>query len=418
MKVDFGKFVKENEIIAVATSGGSDSMALLHYTLNQAEKFNFSVIAINIEHGIRGKDSVRDTEFVKEFCYKNSIPIICYSVDALKKSTEEKLSIEQAARILRYECFFDAIKNGKCDKVATAHHLSDNAESVLFNLFRGTGLKGVSGIDENYENKIIRPFLSVAKEEIADYINKNSIPFVRNHIRLNVIKEIKKSFPEVEKSIFRFSQIARLEGDYIEQQAIKALIVCDGHVKITLPIHPALLNHAIIIALKTLGIEKDWEKAHLDSVASLIDSKNGTKINLPKSVVAIKEYDHICIYQEKDALKLNIPFDIGEFDFDGEKIQITQVDKPKNLKDGLFCDGDKIPQGAVIRTKNDGDVFTKFGGGTKSLNDFLTDKKIPLRTRDRLPVLAIGNVILAIFGIAISDKIKVDNKTTKILKLN
>ena len=428
-KEDFKKFVKENEIIAVATSGGSDSMALLHYAFSQSKIFGFNVIALNVEHGIRGKDSVSDTDFVKNFCLEHSIPIVCYSVDCIKKANEEKLSIEQAARILRYDCFFDAIKNGKCDKVATAHHIRDNAESVLFNLFRGTGLKGVSGIEQNFENKIIRPFLNISKEEIEDYVTKNSIPFVtdqtnfsddytRNFIRHKILPKIKEIFPETEKSISRFAEIARLESDYLEERALDSIVINQFNVKIPLTLHPALLNRAIIIALKTLGIKKDWEKVHLDSVACLIESQNGTKIDLPKNVVAIKEYDHICIYEEKSAPSFNVPFRVGEFDFDGIKVEIKQVDVPENLKNGWYCDGDKIPQGAVIRTKKDGDVFTKFGGGTKSLSDFLTDKKIPLRMRDRLPVLATENNILAIFGVAISDKIKVDSTTTNILKLN
>ena len=185
--------------------------------LTESKKFPFNVVAINVEHGIRGENSVKDTEFVKKFCDDNGVNLFCYSVDSLTYASENKLSIEQAARKLRYDCFFDALNKGLCDKVATAHHLSDLTESVLINVFRGTGIKGVVGI-KNYNDKIIRPFLNVKKQDIDEYLKENDIPFVtdetnllddytRNRVRHFVVPEIKKIFPEVEKSIARFVQL-------------------------------------------------------------------------------------------------------------------------------------------------------------------------------------------------------------------
>ncbi|MCQ2400233.1 MAG: tRNA lysidine(34) synthetase TilS, partial [Clostridia bacterium] len=169
-------------------------------------------------------------------CTKNKIPVLTYSVDSVKTAKAEHLSVEQSARKLRYDCFFDAIRSGKCTKVATAHHLRDNAESVLINLFRGTGIKGVSGINANYSDKIIRPFLSVSKEEINRYINENAIPYVtdetnfdddytRNFIRLHVLPKIKEIFPEAEKSIARFSAIAKIEDEFMDEVAEKCVRV-------------------------------------------------------------------------------------------------------------------------------------------------------------------------------------------------
>ena len=157
MNTDLSIFIKQNEIVAVALSGGEDSVALLHFLLSRSSLLGFKVIALNVEHGIRGEDSLSDTNFVKELCRRLNVELICYSVDSLSKAQTDKLSVEQAARALRYECFYRAIAEGKCDKVATAHHRRDNVESVLFNLFRGSGLKGVSGITPCYDGKIIRP---------------------------------------------------------------------------------------------------------------------------------------------------------------------------------------------------------------------------------------------------------------------
>ena len=428
MQVDLTKFIKPNQTVAVALSGGSDSMALLNYMLFCREKFPFNVIAINVEHGIRGEKSVFDTEFVKSYCEKKSIPLICYAVDSLKNAKDNKLSVEQSARQLRYDCFYKAIESGACDLVATAHHQDDNVETILFNLFRGTGLSGMSGIPEILNGKIIRPFLSVSKQEIDRYIKENNIPFVtdetnlsndytRNQIRHNIVPEILKIFPDAINSISRFSEIAKLENAYLDSLAKTAVNLTENRAEISLPIDSAILKRAVMVALKSLGVEKDWEKTYADSVLLLTTKNNGVSIDLKKGIKAIKEYDKIVLYKEKEVFCSDIPFSLGDFEFCENKISITKVKKPNDLKCGFFADFDKIPKTAVIRTKNDGDFFTKFGGGTKSLSDYLTDKKIPYRQRNHIPVLADGNVVLAIFGVAISEKIKVDDKTETVIEI-
>ena len=427
MKIDLSKFLRQDETVAVALSGGCDSMALLHYMLSNAKKFHINVIALNVEHGIRGEESLSDTKFVKDYCKKINIPLLTYSVDAIKKAEDDKLSLEQAARVLRYECFYDAVDRKKCDKIATAHHLDDNVESILFNLFRGTGVKGATGIEEYFNSKIIRPFLGIEKAEIEKYAKVNSLPFVtdstnsccdytRNAMRLKVIPEIKKLFPKMQDSILRFTEILKEEDDYLSLESKKILTLLNNRAEISIPCHYALFSRATITALKHLGIQKDYEKVHIDDAFSLIQKQNGSSVNLPKGVVAIKEYDKIVFFKANHSEKMQIPFSIGEFKFLEKTLKITEVKNP-NLKNGLFLDLAKIPNGAVIRTKNVGDNFTKFGGGTKSLGDYLTDKKIPLRERDSLPVIAKSNEVLAIFGVAVSDKVKVDITTKNILQI-
>lgn len=427
MQISLDKFISKNETIAVAVSGGGDSMALLHYILNQSKKYLFNVIAINVEHGIRGKQSISDTNFVISYCKDNNIPLLTYSVDCVEFAQNNKLSLEQAGRVLRYQIFNRAITEGKCDKVATAHHLQDNVESVLFNLFRGTGLKGLSGIDDNFEDKIIRPFLTISKKEINDYLTEFDIPHVvdqtnfddkytRNAIRLNILPEIEKVFPEAQNSISRFSEIAKLENDYMHAETLKSINLMSDKVEINLPIHPAILSRATVLALKHLGVEKDWEKAHIDSIINLVSLQNSKRVDLKNNVFAVKEYDKICFYKSAVKTDLAIPFTLGEFDFLGKTLVIEKAN-PSDLKNGLFLDLDKIPKNAVIRTRKNADVFTKFGGGTKSLNDYFTDKKVPLFERDTLPLIAVDNQVLAIFNIAVSDKVKVDKNTKIIIEI-
>ena len=429
MYVDFSLFNLNNKTVAVALSGGCDSMVLLDLLLKSAKLYNTNVIALNVEHGIRGNDSLLDTEFVKNYCKKQNVPLLTYSVDCLAKSKQLKASIEQTARILRYECFFDAINSGKCDLVATAHHKDDNMESVLFNLFRGSSLSGVSGIKSNYDGRIIRPILSLSKKEIEDYAIANAIPFVtdktnfdddytRNNLRLNVIPKIKEIFPDAENSVYRFSQTASEENEFLNQLASDKVFLSGEQVCISLPTPKVLLSRAIIMALKLSGIKKDWEKVHVDAVLSLANGQNGNKANLLGGITAIKEYDKIVFYIQKTLTFCEIPFSIGNHSLGNVNISIAKVDFDTDLKQGLKADADKIPKSAVIRFKKPCDKFTKFGGGTKSLSDYLTDKKIPLRLRDSIPVIADGSDVLVVFGIAVSDKVKVDKNTKTIIEFN
>lgn len=420
--------LRKNSIVAVALSGGSDSVALCHFLKKNEEKLNIVVKALNVEHGIRGLDSLSDTAFVKDFCNNLNVPLLTYSVDATQYAKTNKLSLEESARILRYNCFFDAIENGACDVIATAHHKKDNFESVLFNLFRGTGLKGLSGIQDDFDGKIIRPMLGVSKDEINEYIEKNTLAFVtdksnydtdftRNALRHKVIPEIEKIFEGAEDAVYRFSQIAKAEDEFLDSLASKNVSFVDGLAKISLDTPDPLFSRAVIIALKGVGVKKDWGKTHIDSVRELKTLENGAKINLLNGFSAFKEYDGIVIAKDFSVFDGSIPFGVGKLSFNSDKIRVDIVDSVKDFKNGLYADLDKIPNKAIIRTKRDGDTFTKFGGGTKSLGDYLTDKKIPLRLRHSLPVIADGTDVLAIFGVEISDKIKVDKTTKNIIKI-
>lgn len=426
MNISFDNRIK-NKTVAIAVSGGSDSMVLLNYMLSVAKNIPAKIIALNVEHGIRGKESIKDSLFVEEFCKQNNVPLLKYSGDAISKAQQEKISIELSARLLRYAFFKQALDDGKCDFIATAHHSLDNVETVLLNVFRGSGLKGVTGIKDGLDGKILRPFLHVSKQEINDYIKEHGVPFVtdqtnfstdytRNKIRLEIIPKIKEIFPELEKSVNRFASIAKEEDEFLDSLAKEKISFIDGTVQIKIPLNKVLLSRAVIIALKNLGVEKDWEKAHIDSVINLSELKNSSKANLLNGIVAVKEYDKITLYKNQPVSINEIPFTVGMVSFNGTVYGINVQNESVNLKDGLYADLDKIPKTSVIRTMKNGDVFTKFGGGTKKLCDYFTDKKIPERLRKLIPLVCDKNEIYVILGVAVSDKIKVDNNTKTIIK--
>ena len=425
----------KGETIAVALSGGKDSVALLYSLLSVKDKLGIIVKAVNIEHGIRGATSKRDSMFVADLCQKLSVPLKTYQLDCVKFSEENRYGIEEGARIARYDCFKSAIGEGFCDKVATAHHLSDSVETLLFNLFRGASLSGMTGIKSERNNgKIIRPFADTPKSEIEKYVADNGLPFVddetnfesvysRNYIRNEIMPVVSARFPEAEKSIGRVSKIAESENDFLEELAKKSLTRDGNAYVISIDTPDCIFARSVVLAMKSLGIAKDYVKLHVDAVLSLKNLVNGSKISLPRNVYAAREYDKIAIYKAvKSDGNFEKPFALGYIDGAIGKLSFGEInEKEKNVNElkygrSLVFDLNKLPKSAVIRYKRSGDYFKKFGGGRKKLNDYFTDKKIPLRLRDSIPLVCAGSEVYIICGIEISDLIKVDKGTEKVVQ--
>lgn len=420
--------INEGETIGVACSGGRDSMCLLHFLFTNKDVYKCKIIAVNIDHNIR-VESAKDSKFVMEYCKRNNIECLSYSLDVVKYCNEKKMTLEEGAREARYNVFRNLIASGKVDKIALAHHQQDQSETVLLNIFRGTGLSGASGMEYGKGKTFIRPMLSTSRTEIQAYIEKNNIPYVddetnfkndyaRNYIRNMIMPLVRNMWPNADASICKFADICRQDDKYISTQASDTEIESkNGVVKIKVDDFikaTPVINRIIRNALKNIGIYKDIEKKHLDLIRQLaLTGENGSKINLPNNLLAYKEYNYIILtnkkYQpEKKTWKLKRgKIDIQEYGI----ITLSTVRKFDFTAHNHIIDNAKIPKDAVIRFREPGDVFEKFGGGTKSLSDYLIDKKVPTRLRNVLPVLASGNEILVVFGVEISNKVKVDSTT-------
>ena len=417
--------LKHGETIAVALSGGKDSICLLSLLLKAQKEFNLTVKAVHVNHNIRASESERDADFCKNFCEKLGVPLEIFSVDAISFSNENHYSLEQGARILRYEIFAGLIKDGYANKIATAHHANDNFETLLFNVFRGAGLKGAKGISSKTDY-VIRPLLQATREDVERYIAKNNLPFVqdstnfdneitRNYIRNVITPKIVEKFPDAILNANRFCAIVEEENAFLDELAQKALEEKSGKIYLSLKNSSVIIKRATILALNKLGVNKDYEFIHAVSVENLKNLQSGAKITLPKNVIAKREYDYVIFsLNDNEKCDLEITFRLGTFDFLDKTIEVSSsiIDKPY-----LLFDGDKIPSGAVIRTRRDGDVFTKFGGGTKKLKDYLIDKKIPLSSRDNLLLVAKNSVVYMIIGLEISDHVRISETTTNKLKV-
>lgn len=421
--------IKPGERIGVGVSGGSDSMALVHFLHSISEELDIEVIAIHVDHGIR-EESRDEANFVIEKCREMGVRAYKFRIDSPKIAKEKNISLETAAREGRYGVFNSLFKKDVVDKIALAHHLSDQAETILMHIFRGSGVAGARGMEPIRDGRFIRPLLSTSKEEILDYINFNNLDYVndssnadntftRNYLRNVLFPQITAKWPGAIGAIVNFGKAVKEDDDYINSQIFDdAIIYEDKEAKIPLSyfIYPApIISRMIIKALKNIGVEKDFEKKHVDMIKDLATShENGKRISLPFYVVAIKDYDYLTLANRKKVIpQFKCELRCGEFDLpDGRKLVVKRVKEMQQKEGVVYFDYRKVPKTAMWRFRQDGDVFTKFGGGTKKLKSFLIDKKVPQRKRDILPVLADENQVFVIAGVEISDLVKVEGVPT------
>lgn len=415
MEEKVARFIQQNnllgakETVGVAVSGGVDSMSLLFLM----KTLGYSLIALHFEHGIRGEESRADAAFVRDFCTREGIPFRMESANVPSYAREKKMSLEAAARELRYAFLLGA----GADKVATAHHMDDNAESVLLNIARGCGVAGLTGIDVQ-SGILVRPFLCLQRSEIEAYAEKKGIPFVtdrtnfdmrykRNRIRREVMPALEKINPSVAAAIGRLSVNA---GEYARMIGRRA----DAVPLFTEPggvgVDAALLSQvdqpvAAEVLLRMCGIaglRADVTSAHIEAMLGL--RRTGAEISVKNGIFAKYMYGRLIIYKKSDRIR-DISFCVPlkkTTVFPGGIIKKEKgVLNPHNKDKNSECFG-RLPAGAVVRTRRPGDVFRPFGSGEKKLKDFLIDQKIPREERDRLPLVADGSCIIWVAGVAMS----------------
>ena len=427
--------LKVGDRVGVACSGGKDSMSLLHFLWSHREELGITVVAVNVDHSIRD-NSASDSQFVVNYCERNNIKVYTFKVNATKFAEDKKLTLEQGARECRYRVFKSLVQKNLVDKIALAHHLQDQAETILLNIFRGTGLNGASGMDYIRDDTYIRPMLDTSKTAISAYITANEIPYVedetnesneynRNYIRNQIMPLIRNRWANADSAIVSFGANCREDDNYIESTISNDAIITENSIAriyTSYFVNPRPYVFRLILrALKSINLSTNIEKKHLKMIYNMaIESENGTKISLPNGLSVIKEYNFITFTNRNiKPSSRTYPFTRGKLDI--SNFGLIETFLVKKFKVGEFThliDSAKLPKDAVWRFRKDGDVFEKFGGGTNSLSDYLIDKKIPVRLRNYTPVLAIGNEILIIAGVEISDKVKVDKSTKTAYGIN
>jgi tRNA(Ile)-lysidine synthase len=447
--------IEKGDNIVVGLSGGPDSVCLLHILCTLSCRLNTSIFAVHINHMLRGEESEGDEGYVRELCGKLNVPLYVFRHDIRTISAEKGISLEEAGREIRYSRFNYVAEKVGAAKIAVAHNKNDQAETILFNLIRGTGLNGLKGM-EYKSGRLIRPLLEIGREDIEAYCRENSLfprvdstnmetVYTRNKIRLDLIPYIDKLFnSNIVESISRMSLLIRDDYDYLEEHLSKIyeqyIIKSQDNavwlnIKEFLKANPALQKRLIRRAIKQVkGNLKDVEGVHLESALALCkDGRTGSQIHLPDNIRVLKSYEAVKIFVHDDTasqpvfdLPLKIP-GITNIEALQASIKVSLGKSPLIIEDYRnirynslvqFFDHDSLGNELRVRNRGSGDRFKPYRSrGTKKLKEYFIDKKIPRDIRNTIPLIAKGNEIAWIIGYGISDKFKVTENTKSILRV-
>lgn len=294
--------------VLVALSGGCDSVCLLRFLKEYAEKWQILLSAVHIHHGIRGEEADRDAAFCEKLCEELEIPFFLYRFDVPGFAKKEHLSLEEAGRKVRYQAFELYATQWRADKIALAHHRSDMAETFLFHLARGSSITGLGSI-RPVRGKLIRPLLCVERAQIADYVKKKGWDYLddstndeelytRNKLRLRVLPFFQREInAKSVEHIARAGEELQEIDDYLRAETEKLAAVClkteQGEVLLAQELSkaPALLGKRLILQAVELvsGSRRDFGSVHAEAVWALFEKPAGRQQNLPGALVAIRE---------------------------------------------------------------------------------------------------------------------------------
>lgn len=434
--IDESHMLKKGDKVLVALSGGSDSVCLMSALLSLKEKYNIELIACHVNHMIRGEEAKRDEKFCIELCKKYGVELLLNHVDVPSLAKKEKRSIELVARKARYGWFSELVKTRSIDKIATAHNKNDNAESILMNFMRGSGLAGLSGIGENIEDKIIRPILCMEKEEILLFLESRGISFVtdstnlscdytRNKVRHKLIPFIEENFnPNFVNTITQSAKAIKEEEDFLNSCADEAFLACfetkDGKNCLNISklkgYHKAVRYRVIrkmIAFIKGDSYDIDYK------TAERIDLLTSGKANILKDLYARVGYGYL--YFEKEDKKEDFCFELRL----GQEVYIEKDKSFVRFKEATKEDtgkGNSVwfdigeEKTLIVRNRRDGDII-KTEGGTKKLKKLFIDEKVDLNKRETVPVVELDGEILWVCGIRRSAGHKVTEKTKRPVRL-
>ena len=442
--IDDNSLIQKGDKILVSLSGGPDSVFLLYFLKKYQKRLAVSLYAFHLNHLLRGKDASLDEDFCKQLCSSLNIPIYSVRKNVKQVAHKKKISIEEAGRVLRYSELSKLIKKISFNKIATAHNCDDNAETVLLNLIKGTGLKGISGIPVKRDN-IIRPILVLPKAEILKYLDLKKIKFridssnfqidlERNFIRHILLPLIRSKLnPSVDNAIFNSSQNFKSLYSFLlnsTNEVFKDIRMRDSALNIPLNKLLKLNDDLLTFSLKELVERNFFENLMFKDIISLkglISKQTGRRVNLSSGLTAFKERDELIIKQNKHSFvydKKNIKINIGEEKrLDNFTLSIKPVDvasiAPGKEKTREFISANNI-EGTkfVIRTWQDGDKFFPLGmKGTKKISDFLNELKIESHKKKNQLLLLNGTKIVWVIGHRLDDRFKITKNTKNYLEL-
>lgn len=433
MKEQIQQYIIQHQLLSgekpvvVGISGGADSVALLHILVS----LGYKCIAAHCNFNLRGDESFRDEQFTIDFTKRLQVPLCKISFETNKYAQENRLSVEMAARELRYRWFEELLNTYDADAVAVAHHRDDSVETLLINLTRGSGLTGLTGIKPKNGN-VVRPLLCVSREDIYAYIEKNGLEYVtdssnssdiytRNFIRLKVIPLLEEINPSVKASLARTANHlydASLIYNHSIEEARK-VITQNNRLSISALLSfpaPATILYEM---LKPYG----FSRTVCESIFTVLDKDSG-KIFYSSTHRLLKDRSDLLIDvlsgEESKAYLINLEDDNVDLpvELKPEIVVIKedyQIEKDKKF---AYFDFDKLSFPLVLRHWQEGDWFVPFGmKGKKKISDYFSDKKFSLFDKEKTWLLCSGQDVIWIVGERTDNRYRIEKTTKRVLKL-
>ncbi len=437
------QLVSDNDRIIVGVSGGIDSTVLLDLLIELKSSHHLEVAVAHVNHRLRDKESDEDEEFVKQLAENYGLECFVHTADTRAFMVEHKTSLQVGAREIRYK-FFETVKILKnFTKIATAHNANDNAETILFNLLRGSGPNGLGGIPLKRDD-IVRPLLFAERTEIEQYAKLKSLKFredssnvknyyARNFIRHSILPQIQEKInPGAVATINRAGEIFQELGHFINNE-VRVLYqniakkFDEGKLVIDIfKLRNSLLfiqENIVIMALKDF-VHGEVDYAKVQVIMDLVNSETGSSIEIGNNVVVYRDrYNLVFIRDQKEPAEFVaeiIPgkkYEFEEFYFNSEIVERKEVHF--SLSPVVeFVDADVAGEALTLRNWHPGDWFMPLGmKGRKKISDFLVDSKIPVYQKNNVIVLGNKDGIIWVCGLRLDDRLKLKEDTRRILKL-
>jgi tRNA(Ile)-lysidine synthase len=447
--------------LIVGVSAGVDSMVLLHLLNAFRQEFDLSLIVAHVNHGLRPKESEEEAELVKRESERFGLTFEYRLFNVKEFQKARGLSLQDAARRVRFHFFDVLLQKYNANKIALGHNADDQVETVLLRLMRGSGLKGLKGILPLREGRVIRPLLEVWRKGIESFAQEMKIPYLldssnlkenylRNRLRLTLIPLIEREYqPNFKKIVLKSSAILREENDYLEKEAEEAYqkIVQEGKDSLSFRLFHYRSLHP---AIQWRVLQKMWERIYregmsveagegtggdhiykrlLQSYQNFLPAAGSFRLELPQGISLEKRYDLVTM--KKERMKPVLPFEVEIISLGRTYIEeikrevvieeISRDDKIKDLyglPDMALLDYHSLQFPLRIRNFRPGDRFQPLGvEGTQKLKEFFIDHKIPRFERPKIPLLMSGKMIAWVMGYRIDERVKVTEKTQRVLKV-
>ncbi len=444
------RMVQDGDRIIVGVSGGLDSVALLHVLMALRDEYSLSLVIAHLDHCIRGEESRRDADFVRDLAEVLGLRFETAAADVPALARTERISLQEAAREARYDFYEKVRGKNKGQKVALGQTADDQAETILMRVIRGTSLRGLKGIPPVRRGIYIRPLIETSRQEIEKFADKEGLSFItdssnikdiylRNKVRHDLIPHLEREYnPRIMVGLTRMASILSREDDYLDRKAeeiMAGLIKGDGHeLSLDIPrlkaFHEAMCFRVIqkMLAIVFGGDLRRIKTAHLDAIFRLLTHWAPNKVLcLPDGVYAEKHYTRLFIRRGRPTVVfpfehiVNVP-GVTVLEGLGKKL-VARIERVK--KGGAmdidakvaYLDDDKLVHPLILRSFEEGDRFVPLGmKGQKKLKDFFIDAKVPKALRRRIPLLISGGTIVWVVGYRINECFRLTEGSKKVLR--